>query len=528
MVTAGNASRAYGGAANPAITASAAGAQNGDTFSFTESTTAVAASPAGTYPIVPVATGANLANYTVVYVDGTLTVGQATLTVTAGNASRAYGAANLGLWSPPRRPAHRTAIPSASPRAPLKPCRGLAGRHLPDRSRRNRGEPGQLHRGLRRRHPDRGPRHPDGDRGQRQPRLRRRCQPGLYRIGGRRTERRDTFSFTESTTAVRLLRRSVLIRSFRWRTGANLANYTVVYVVNGTLTVGQATPTVTAGNASRAYGAANPAFTAIGCRRTERRHLHLHREHHRGRGLAGRDLSHRSCRYRRQPRQLHRGSGTAPTVGQATPTVTVGNASRAHGAANSGLTGIGGRRTERRYLQLHREHHSGHIPAGRHLYLIVPVATGANLANYTVVYVNGTLTVGQATLTRDCGQSPAAPMGRPTRRSLLRRPAPAERRHLQLHREHHRCGRWPRRPGTYPIVPVATGANLGNYTVVYVDGTLTVGQATPTVTAGNARPPLQGGQPGVHRLRLPAPRTAIPSASPRAPGGRGLAGPART
>ena len=36
-VTAGNASRAYG-AANPAFTASAAGAQNGDTFSFTEST----------------------------------------------------------------------------------------------------------------------------------------------------------------------------------------------------------------------------------------------------------------------------------------------------------------------------------------------------------------------------------------------------------------------------------------------------------------------------------------------------------
>ena len=48
----------------------------------------------GTYPIVPLATGANLSNYTVVYVDGTLTVGQATLTVTAANASRAYGAAN--------------------------------------------------------------------------------------------------------------------------------------------------------------------------------------------------------------------------------------------------------------------------------------------------------------------------------------------------------------------------------------------------------------------------------------------------
>ena len=95
-VTAGNASRAYG-VANPVFTASATGAVNGDTFSFTESTTATPSSPVGTYAIVPVATGANLANYTVVYVNGTLTVGQATLTVTAGNASRAYGAAEPGV-----------------------------------------------------------------------------------------------------------------------------------------------------------------------------------------------------------------------------------------------------------------------------------------------------------------------------------------------------------------------------------------------------------------------------------------------
>ena len=92
-VTATNASRAYG-AANPIFTATAAGAINGDSFSFTESTTATPASPVGTYSIVPVATGANLANYNVVYVNGTLTVSQTTLTVTSANASRVYGAAN--------------------------------------------------------------------------------------------------------------------------------------------------------------------------------------------------------------------------------------------------------------------------------------------------------------------------------------------------------------------------------------------------------------------------------------------------
>src|SRR6202041_3580094 len=92
-VTAANASRAYG-TANPAFAASAAGAVGADTFTFTESTTATISSPVGTYSIVPVATGANLSDYNVVYVNGTLTIGQATLTVTAANASRTYGTAN--------------------------------------------------------------------------------------------------------------------------------------------------------------------------------------------------------------------------------------------------------------------------------------------------------------------------------------------------------------------------------------------------------------------------------------------------
>ena len=102
-VTAGNASRAYG-VANPSFSASAVGAVGGDTFTFTESTTATTTSPVGSYPIVPVATGTNLANYTVVYANGTLTIGQATLTVTAGNASRTYGAANPASRPPQSAP----------------------------------------------------------------------------------------------------------------------------------------------------------------------------------------------------------------------------------------------------------------------------------------------------------------------------------------------------------------------------------------------------------------------------------------
>ena len=129
-VTAANASRAYG-AANPTFTGTYTGAVGTDSFTFTESTTATTTSPVGTYPIVPVATGTNLANYNVVYVNGTLTVGQATLTVTAGNASRAYGVANPTSpasiperWAGTASPSLR-APPRRRPRrlAPIRSCR---------------------------------------------------------------------------------------------------------------------------------------------------------------------------------------------------------------------------------------------------------------------------------------------------------------------------------------------------------------------------------------------------------------------
>ncbi|HEX3966778.1 MAG TPA: MBG domain-containing protein [Edaphobacter sp.] len=89
-VTAADASRIYG-AANPALTATASGAAAGDTFTLTASTVATPSSPAGAYAIVPAATGANLANYNVVYINGNLTVGKATLTVTPGSESAVAG-----------------------------------------------------------------------------------------------------------------------------------------------------------------------------------------------------------------------------------------------------------------------------------------------------------------------------------------------------------------------------------------------------------------------------------------------------
>jgi len=91
-VTAADANRVYG-AANPTFSASATGALPGDTFTLTASTVATSSSAAGTYSIVPLAAGTNLANYNVVYVNGTLTVTKAVLSVTPNNQSIASGSA---------------------------------------------------------------------------------------------------------------------------------------------------------------------------------------------------------------------------------------------------------------------------------------------------------------------------------------------------------------------------------------------------------------------------------------------------
>jgi 6-phosphogluconolactonase (cycloisomerase 2 family) len=91
-VVAANASRLYGDP-NPAFTGTITGIKNGDNITATYSSTAIATSPVGTYPITPALVDPTnkLGNYTVTSTNGTLTVNPAPLTVTAANASMIYG-----------------------------------------------------------------------------------------------------------------------------------------------------------------------------------------------------------------------------------------------------------------------------------------------------------------------------------------------------------------------------------------------------------------------------------------------------
>jgi hypothetical protein len=98
-VTATDKFRSYG-EDNPALTCSYAGLVNSDDVAVIDtppvlSTTAVKSSPVNTYKITP--SGGVDDNYAFTYVEGTLTVNAAALTITAHATNRAYGAVNPPL-----------------------------------------------------------------------------------------------------------------------------------------------------------------------------------------------------------------------------------------------------------------------------------------------------------------------------------------------------------------------------------------------------------------------------------------------
>ena len=94
-VTANNTNRLYG-QSNPAFTGSLLGVVNGDNITASYGSAATAASAVGTYTIVPalIDPSGKLGNYSVSSTNGTLTVGNATLVVTAVSQTRNYGQAN--------------------------------------------------------------------------------------------------------------------------------------------------------------------------------------------------------------------------------------------------------------------------------------------------------------------------------------------------------------------------------------------------------------------------------------------------
>jgi 6-phosphogluconolactonase (cycloisomerase 2 family) len=90
--TVANATRVYGNP-NPAFTGTFVGLKNGDVLTVTF-TSADITSPVGTYPIVPVVSGAKAIDYSIIVNGGVLTITRAPLSVTGPSGSRLYGDPN--------------------------------------------------------------------------------------------------------------------------------------------------------------------------------------------------------------------------------------------------------------------------------------------------------------------------------------------------------------------------------------------------------------------------------------------------
>src|SRR6185369_2008832 len=93
-VTENSSSRGYG-ATNPVLTGSVVGLQAGDNITASFTTTATTNSPVGAYPITFTFSdpGGKLGNYVITTNNGTLTVTNALLTVTANSTNKIYGSA---------------------------------------------------------------------------------------------------------------------------------------------------------------------------------------------------------------------------------------------------------------------------------------------------------------------------------------------------------------------------------------------------------------------------------------------------
>ena len=122
-------------------------------------------------------------------------------------------------------------------------------------------------------------------------------------------------------------------------------------------------------------------------------------------------------------------------------------------------------------------------------YPIVPsAATGTGLSNYTISYVNGTLTVNPATLTITANND-SKTYGTLTTfgGTAFTDTRPGQRRHRHRRdRDQHRGGGDGDGRAPTPSFPAPrSGTGLSNYTISYVNGTLTVNPAALTITANN-------------------------------------------
>jgi hypothetical protein len=394
-VTAADGTRVYGDI-NPAFTGSIVGLKNGDTITATFTSAATAGSAVGAYSITPSLAdpGAKLGNYTATSNNGALTIAAASLTVNAGNSNRAYGDPNpafagtiVGLKNGDVITATYASVATATSPVgtyPVSPAlvdpTGKLGNYIvtlnngtmtvapalltvtATNTTRLYGDPNPSLTGI---------------------------------IAGLKNGDPITATFASVSTPGSPVGTFAIVPTLVDLT-AKLGNYSVS-TFNGTLTVGPAALTVTAANASRIYGAANPVFsgTITGLKNADAITATFASVATPGSPVGTftivTTLADPAAKLGNYSVSLNNGT---LTISPASLTVTAANASRAFGATNPALSGtIAGLKNGDIVTATFSTAATAASPAGT--YPIVPALVDAagKLVNYSVTTNNGTLTV---------------------------------------------------------------------------------------------------------------------------------------
>ena len=177
--------------------------------------------------------------------------------------------------------------------------------------------------------------------------------------------------------------------------GSTLSNYAVT-LVNGTLTVNRAALTVTAANTNRLYGSANPVFTGTiaGVKNGETITATYACNANLSSPIGNYNIVPSASGSTLSNYAVTLVNGTL-TVNRAALTVTAANTNRIYGCANPVFTGtITGIKNGETITATYTC--SATLSSSPGAYDIVPVPSGATLANYSVTSVKGTLSIGSA------------------------------------------------------------------------------------------------------------------------------------
>jgi 6-phosphogluconolactonase (cycloisomerase 2 family) len=479
-----NLTMTYGSAAPASYPYTFTGFVNGDTSAVVSGTATCTAvqnattaigptSPAGAYPITCTITGLSATNYTFTTVAGTLTIAPAPITVAVNDTTRLYGDPNVFTSVVTGAQNGETVVPTYLTSAELTSQVGtyvvvpqISGNYVITSATNGTLTILPAPLSLVINNAERKPRQPN--------------PPFTGILTG--VKNSDPITPIYSTIAVLASPvGSYPITATFSDPGVKLGNYTVS-ITNGTLTISRATLVVTAANATRLYGSANPAFTGTIT------------------GLLPGDsitATYASAATAASPvgdypivptlvdplGQLVNYTVSVVngdlTVSPAPLTVTINNATRVYGNVNPTLNGtISGLKNGD---SITATYSSAGVTAPVGTYQITPTFTdpGAKLPNYTVSLVGGTLTVTPASLTVTAvggsrlygGVNPAATISglkngdnitatytTPTSASPV---------------------------GTYTLTPVLVDPNsaLVNYTVTTRTATLSITKAPLTIAA---------------------------------------------